>query len=229
MTSSGTYNYSLSNGGIMRTSFGRVRVRTPSIRTEHLITAQDEMNLLFVEASNKQVNLWKVDQVIVPLIGGQSTYAVDAKTIMVLDAWIRTTAGGATNDRYITPMSRTEYASLSNKQTPGAPTSFWFDRLINPQLLLWPVPEQTGTYSLVYFRVSQMQDVALAGGQTPDLPYRWLDWMVAGLSHRLSRHYAPDLEAIRENDANKAWRIAAAQDVEDSNISISPPIGLYYR
>lgn len=229
MATSGTYAFNLSNGGIMRNAFGRIRVRMPSIRTEHLITAQDELNLAFAEAANKQVNLWKVDQVTVPLVAGQATYDVDPSTVMILDAWIRTSQGGATNDRYISPVSRTDYASYSNKATPGAPTTYWFDRQINPTVTMWPVPDASGPYTLMYFRCRQMQDAAFAGGQTPDLPYRWLDWVVASLAYRLARHYAQELEAVRKVDAKEAWDVAASQDTENVNLSLSPPISTFYR
>ncbi len=69
----------------------------------------------------------------------------------------------------------------------------------------------------------------IPGAETPDLPYRWLDWFVAGLAHRLARIYAPDLEEKREKDANRAWQFAATQDVENVNLSIAPPLSQYYR
>lgn len=231
MTSSGTYNFTLSNGEGVLAAFERVRVRAPSIRIEHMQTARREINLLFVEWANKQVNLWKVESDSIPLIAGQATYSIPAKTVLVLDAWITTQQGSqfSQNNRYITPFSRTEYASLSNPNTPGAPTQYWFDRILAPTLTFWPVPDQNGPYTFNYFRAAQMQDANLAGGETPDIPYLWLDAMVAGLSHRLSRTYAPDLEQVRKADAMEAWTVAAAQNIEVVNLSLAPPIGRYYN
>lgn len=195
-----------------------------------MVAAREEMNLLFVEWSNKQVNLFKVELISVPLSNGVAVYSVPARVVMVLDAWVTTNQGqqGA-SDIYITPISRTEYASFSNKNTPGRPTSFWLDRLIAPTLTMWPVPDSSGPYVLNYYACVQMQDANLAGGETPDIPYRWYDAFVAGLAHRLSRSFKPELEDKREKDAIKAWTTAATQDVENVNLSISPTLSSYYR
>ncbi len=188
------------------------------------------MNLLFVEWANKQVNLFKVELISVSLVSGTATYTVPARVVMVLDAYITQNSGTAQQtDRYINPMSRTEYASLANKATPGQPSQFWLNRLISPTITMYPVPDSGGPYILNYYACSQMQDLNLAGGETPDIPYRWYDAFVAGLAHRFSRHYAPDMEDKREKDAIKAWDIAATQDVENVNLSISPAIRVYFR
>jgi hypothetical protein len=194
-----------------------------------MVAAREEMNLLFVEWSNKQVNLFKVTLTSVPLISGTATYSIPSNVIMILDAYVTRNAGTSqASDIIITPLSRTEYASISNKQASGQPTQFWFDRLISPTITMFPVPDANGPYVLNYYSCIQMQDLNLAGGETPDIPYRWLDAFVAGLSHRLSRAYAPTLEAQREKDAIKAWDTAATQDTENVNLSISPSIRRYY-
>lgn len=230
MTSSGTYNYSLSVGEGVLTAFERCQVRRPSIRQEHMLTARTEMNLLFVEWSNKQVNLWKVVQGTIPLVAGTATYSVPPQTVLLLDAYITTNAGSqfGQNNRYVTQFSRTEFASLSNPNTLGPPTQYWFDRLISPTVTFWPVPDSNGPYTFGYFRVDQIQDANLPNAETPDVPYLWLDAMVSGLAHRFSRIYAPQLEAIRKQDAMDAWGVAAAQNIEVVNLSLAPPIGMFY-
>lgn len=93
---------------------------------------------------------------------------------------------------------------------------------------MWPVPDAGGPYVFNYYAVTQMQDASLQGGQTPDVPYRWLDAMVAGLAHRLARVYKPELEAIRFQDAERAWGLAAAQDTENVPFTINPSLSAYY-
>lgn len=232
MASSGTYDFSVSNGEVVLAAYERIKIFAPSLRIEHMMTARRELNFLLAEAANKQVNLWKVDRVSVPLINGQAEYAVDPRTVMILDAWITTGADtpANANDIYIVPVSRTEYASFTNKATPGRPTCYWFDRLISPTVTLWPVPNQNSTYAFNYYRCTQMQDANLAGGETPDLPYLWLDWFVAGMAHRLARPYATtEIEKMRKADAMEAWTIAATQNVENVPVTISPNISSYYR
>jgi len=229
MTSSGTYDFSLSNGEAVLAAYERIRIRTPSIRQEHMLTARRELNLLLAEFSNKQVNLWKVELISVTLVDGTATYSVPSRVVMMLDAYIRLNDGetGQT-DRYITPISRTDYATYAAKLTEGIPTVYWFDRQISPEFTTYPVINDSG-YLFNYYACSQVQDAYLTGGQTPDIPYRWTDALVAGLAYRLSRSYAPDLEQIRKADAQEAWNIAAAQDTENVSLRLVPSIGRYYR
>lgn len=230
MTSSGTYNFSLSNGESVISAFERVNVKLPELRQEHWLTARRELNLLFIEWNNKQVNLWKVELDTIPLVSGTATYTLPQKTILVLDGYITTNAGSqyGQNNRYITQLSRTEFSSLSNPNTPGPPTQYWFNRQITPTITFWPVPDSNGPYTFGYYRAVQIQDANLPAGGTPDLPERWLDALVAGLAHRLSRTYAPNLEALRKQDAMDAWTVAASQDIEVVNLSLSPPLQRYY-
>lgn len=226
MASSGTYNFSISNGEIVLAAFERIKVFPPELLQHHMVTARRELNFLLAEAANKQVNLWKVDQVTVTLVNGTETYSVDPSTVMILDAWVTTPTS---NDLFITPLSRTEYASINNKDSPGRPTSYWFDRLISPEITLWPVPNQSG-YFLNYYRCTQMFDANLPAGETPDIPYRWTDWLVAGLAHRLSRPFStPEMEKMRKADAVEAWTIAATQDTENVPTTLAPMISGYYR
>lgn len=230
MTASGTYDFSLTNGSITIAAFERLKIRAPSLRQEHWATSVREFNLMFAKFSNLQVNLWKVEQIQVNMISGTATYDVPARVVMILDAWISTNPGTPqATDLYITPMSRTEYASLSNKAAPGRPTVYWFDRLIAPVVNMWPVPDSSGPYQLNYYACSQIQDASMAGGQSPDVPYLWLDAVVAELAHRLSRTYAPELEAVRKVDAREAWEIAATQNTENVPLYVAPSLSGYYR
>lgn len=230
MASSGTYDYSISNGEVVLAAFERLKIFPPSIGSNHMTSARRELNFLLAEAANKQVNLWKVDEVTTPLVNAQATYAVQPRTVMILDAWITVNSNtAAANDLFITPISRTEYASFNNKDTPGRPTCYWFDRLISPEITLWPVPNNNN-YSLSYYRCTQMQDANLAGGETPDIPYLWIDWFVAGMAHRLARPYSTiEMEKLRKADAVEAWTVAATQNTENVNLSMKPTISTYYR
>lgn len=230
MTSSGTYDFSPSIGQCILAAFERIQLRAPEIRIEHMNTAKMESNLLMSRFSNLQPNLWKVEQIATTLVSGTATYDVPARVVMILDAWVRTNSGTANQtDRYITPVSRTEYASFANKATSGPPTTFWFNRQIAPTVTMWPVPDSAQTYILDYYACSQIQDTGLTGGQTPDLPYLWLDAYVAGLAHRFARVYKPELEQQRKADADEAWQIAATQNTEGVPISFAPMLGGYYR
>ena len=58
--------------------------------SEAVNSAKQAMNMLLSSWANRGVNLWKVDLVSVPLVEGQATYAVEDRTIMILDAYVST-------------------------------------------------------------------------------------------------------------------------------------------
>jgi hypothetical protein len=161
--------------------------------------------------------------------GGQATYPLLAQNIMILAAYIRTTFGGETFDRIISPVSTTEYASYPNKSQQGFPTVYWFDRQIIPQLTLWYVPDSTQTYTLYLQMVNQIEDANLANQENPQIPYRFYDLFVAGLAYRLARIYKPELEQTRKSDYDQAWLIAGTQDTENVNLYMNPGLGGYFR
>jgi hypothetical protein len=228
VATSGTTSFNMLNASIATAAYSRIGIRRSAIIAEHMADAYTESNLMLSKFSNLPVNLWTVELVQVPLIAGTATYSVDPSTLNILDAYISFNSDPISN-RLIFPISRTDYASYSNPSAQGTPSVFWYDKLINPTITLWLVPDQTSTYTLNYYRTRQIQDTNLIGGQTPEVPYRWLDCMVAELSHRLARIWKPELEAARKIDAKEAWDIAAAEDVEDVGLMIAPQVGTYYN
>ena len=230
MTSSGTYNFQPSLGELVLNAFARCGVRRTAIMQEHMTDARFETNLMLSSWANQGVNLWEVVLISVPLIQGQTTYTVPAKVVMILDAVIQQNTGTSSQfDRVIMPISRTEYSQTPNKLQQAPPTVFWFDRLINPTVTLWPVPDQTSTYTLNYYAVTQIQDAELTDAQTVDIPYRWLDALAAGLAARLAAIYAPDRMQMLEAKAQQAYIIAATQDTENVGLYIMPGLNGYFR
>lgn len=237
MTSSGTYNFAPSNGELVLAAFERVFIRAPELRQEHMLTARRELNLLFSQWSNQGVNLWTVQRIQVTLAPGVATIPLPPQTILVLDASIVLNFGTQNESRrYITPISRTEYLSYGNQQTPGPPTQYWMDRLIAPTLTFYPVPDNSGPYTFDYFSCWQLQDANLSNGETPNVPYRWFDAITAGLTRRFSRIYPPPpgIDAIQfrticKEDETEAWQIAATQDTENVPLVLAPALSGYYN
>lgn len=226
MTTSGTYAFNPALGEIVLYAYQNIGVRPTSVLQEHMESARMATNMMLSRWSNQGVNLWAVDLVTEPLIQGQTTYAVDGNTVMVLDAYTTTSSG---IDRVIMPISRTEYASYPNKTQQGFPTSYWYDRLISPTLTLWPVPDGSSATILKYYRVRQVQDSNLQNGENAEIPYRWLECFADGLTYRLARIWAPQMAQMLKAQADESYQIAAIQDVEDVPTYISPMISGYFR
>lgn len=223
------YNFNPSNNEIIAQAFGRVGVRRPEILSQHVQDAVMELNALFSKLNNQGPNLWTVDLQSIPLIQGVATYSILAETIQILDVFIRTGTGTSTTDRILYTISRSEYASLSNKMTQGFPSQYWFDRTISPTITFYLTPDGNGPYDAFYYRYRQIQDSLMAGGEVAEIPNRWIDAIIAGLAHRLSRIYAPQLEQIRKMDADEAWQNAATQDTENVPLYLTPALGGYWR
>lgn len=226
MASTGTYAFGPSTADLTLNAFARIQIRRPELTTQHLTDAAMEANLLQVEYSNKQPNLWRSELYTQVLTASDGNYVLPARMIAIIAAYISTDNGDSTTtDRIIGPMSAYEYAAISTKSTEGPPTSFWMNRQIAPEINLWPVPDDAETYTLKLRILSQIQDAALPSGSTPDTPYRFFDAFTASLSHRLARIYKPELEMARKADAKEAWGIAANQDTEAVPLYIVPNLG----
>jgi hypothetical protein len=224
MATSGTYTFNPGLGEIVLYAYQNIGVRPAALLQEHMDSARMATNMMLARWSNQGVNLWCVDLITTPLVQGTATYAVDANTVMILDAYIVSDS----IDRIILPISRTEYASYPNKAQQGFPTTFWFDRLISPTVTLWPVPDGSQT-SLKYYRVRRLQDSNLQGGEQVEVPYLWLEAFADGLTYRLARIWAPQIAPALKAQADESYGIAAAQGVEQAQQYISPQLSGYWR
>lgn len=230
MTTSGTYTFDPSLGELTLYAFNLIGIRNTSLVQEHMHSAKMATNMMLANWANRGVNLWAVDLVTTPLVQGQATYTVDQSTVMILDAYMATVnSGGVEIDRIILPVSRTEYASYPNKDQQGFTTTFWFDRLISPNVTLWPVPDGSSAQYLKYYRVRQIQDSNLANGQAVEIPYLWLEAFADGLSYRLSRVWNPTMAQGLKAISDESYNIAAAQNIEQAQQYISPQLSGYYR
>lgn len=182
--------------------------------------------------NNKQPNAWKAELYTINLVAGTATYDLPQRLIAIRDAYLATTPTGSTvsTDQAVWPLSTMEYDWQPNKTQQGVPTSYWMNRLITPQITMWPVPDSSATYTLNIRMMSQIQDASLSAGATLDMPYRFLDVWVAGMAHRMSRIYAKEQEAMRKQDYLDAWANAAAQDLDDAvGLTIAPDFSGYYN
>lgn len=229
MTTSSTTAFNPGIGELVLYAYGLCGVRRAAITQEHLVDARLATNIMLAEWNNDTPNLWKVSLVEVPLVQGTSVYSVDPSVIMILDAYVRITQSeGNPIDRIIWPISRTEYASMPNKEQQGEVTSFWFDRLLDPSVTLWQVPDGGGPYTLRYYCCTQIFDAAMQGGQTADIPNRWLGAFAWGLAERLAHSYAPQQVPRLMAKAATALQQAMEQDTENANMYISPGLSSYY-
>ena len=225
---SNTYDFAPSLGECGIYAYGMIGLRRAALLQEHMWTLRMAANMLLGRWSAQTPNLWSVDLQTVELIPGQTTYTVPANTVAILDAYVVQGNSGATVNRLILPISRSEYASYPQPNQIGQVTVFWFDRLLSPTITFYFAPDESQT-QVQYYRVRQSMDANLPSGQQVELPYYWLESFALGLAHRLAISYAPDKAAGLKALADEAYAIAADQNVETSQTFISPIVSGYWR
>ena len=78
----------------------------------------------------------------------------------------------------------------------------------------------------------QTNDVVLQGGNTLDIPWRFLEAFAAGLGTKLAVKYPPpppNSIALLKQFADESWDWASRQDSEAAPLHIRPMFGGYYR
>jgi hypothetical protein len=194
-----------------------------------LRTARRSMNLLTIEWQNRGLNLWTIDSGTQTLTAGTSQYTLPADTIDLLDHVIRTNAGNTTtqSDLVISRIGVSNYAAIPNKLTQGRPLQVWIERLqAAPRINLWPVPDDSTTYTFVYWRLRRIEDAG-NGVETADMNFRFLPCLVAGLAYHIAMK-VPEL--VTRIDMLKAvydeqYNLAAGEDREKTSERFIPRVG----
>jgi hypothetical protein len=200
-----------------------------------LRTARRSMNLLTIEWQNRGINMWTIEEGFIDLIQGQSAYALPADTIDLLEQVIRTNQGNANTqaDLTISRISMPTYASIPNKLTQGRPIQINVERLRDaPVVNIWPVPDQ-GTavapfYVLRYWRMRRIENAG-AGAETPDVSFRFLPCLVAGLAYYIASK-DPDLMPripMLQAEYERQFELAAGEDREKATIRLVPRLSNY--
>jgi hypothetical protein len=228
MTTSGTASFNLDVADLIEEAFERCG---SELRTGYdLRTARRSLNLLTVEWANRGINLWTIEEGAIPMVTGQSTYDIPADTIDLMDMVIRTGTGQNQTDINISRISEPTYATIPNKNATGRPIQVWIQRLRdNPKVTVWPTPNEPGSqYTFVYWRLRRIQDAGAGGTKTMDIPFRFLNCMVAGLSYYLAMKLGtvdPGRRAELKMDYEQQLQMAQDEDRDKSPIRFVPRIG----
>ena len=197
-------------------------------------TARRSLNLLTIEWANRGINLWTIEQGSQVLTYNVADYDMPIDTIDLLDHVVRTGTGTNQTDINITRISVSTYATIPNKNATGRPIQVWFQRKTGatdstnviqyPQIHVWPKPDNSQTYTFVYWRLRRIQDAG-NGINGQDIPFRFLPCMVSGLAYYLSMKL-PNIEPNRrmelKADYEQQFQLAAEEDREKASIRFVP-------
>ena len=223
MATSGTATFNLDLSEIVEEAFERAG---GELRTGYdLRTARRSLNLLFMDWANRGINMWTFEQGTINLVPGTATYNLPTDTVDLLEHVIRTGAGNESTqaDLTITRISVSTYATIPNKLQQARPIQIWVERLDTPRVTLWPVPDDSQTYQLVYWRMRRIQDAG-DGVNTMDMPFRFIPCMVAGLAYYLALKVpgaAQRLDVLKMQ-YDEAWTLASGEDQEKAALRFVP-------
>lgn len=226
----GVTDFNLDLNAIVEEAFERCGVELRS--GYDFRTARRSLNLLLLDWANRGINLWTIEQGQQVLTYNDDTYDLPVNTVDLLDHVIRTGTGTNQTDITITRISGSVYAAIPNKNATGRPIQVWINRQSGastalttsyPQFVVWPKPDNSTTYTFVYWRLRRMQDAG-NGVNGQDIPFRFLPCMVAGLAYMLSMKL-PGAEVrtqMLKADYDETWQLASEEDRDKSPVRFVP-------
>jgi len=326
MATSGTIGNTVINSAkLLEKAIRRCGLSPQALTPEMVTTAQEDMFMFLMGMSNRGLNLWCIDQQLIPLVNSKKTYVLPVGTTDVLNLLFctasrasytltigATDATAANSDstfdvvRYgvkfstlpttsflfetsndgvvwttvstvtalptvnqygwynvdpkltakyfrvssptlgvvtdlllasgvreinMTPFNRDDYAAQPNKDTSsGTVVNYWFEKLINPQITLWPVPNDD-TCHMNLFRYRQIQDIGTLT-QEIEIPLRWYESITWQLAARLAFEI-PGVEPTRRAEviqmANSMTVEVEGGETDSSPTYFAPNIRCYTR
>lgn len=229
MTTSGTTAFNLDFAEIAEEAFERAGVELRS--GYDMRTARRSLNLLCAEWANLGLNLWTIATGTLVLTPGKSVYTVadglPDDVIDYIEHVNRTTSGGQNTDITLNRISVSDYAAIPTKNSTGRPIQIYVNRQISPTITLWPVPDSSTTYTLVYWYLRRIQDTGASAANTADIPVRFLPSLISGLAYHiaLKRPESTDRISMLKQMYEEAFQIAASEDRDRASDRFIPFMG----
>jgi hypothetical protein len=225
MTTSGVATFNMDLNELVEEAMARCGAE---LRTGwDLRTARTSMNLMLMDWASRGINMWCIEQGQQVLTPGTATYTLPADTVDLIEHVIRTGAGNVSTqtDLTITRISVSTYSSIPNKLQQARPIQVWINRQATaPQFTVWPVPDNSQTYTFVYWRLRRIQDAGAGGTYTQDVPFRFIPALVSGLAYYLSMKIPGAMERMQVLKAqyDEDWLAASTEDREKAAVRFVP-------
>ena len=229
MTTSGTSTFNLDFAEIAEEAFERAGLELRS--GYDMKSARRSLNLLCAEWANMGLNLWTVASGSIVLTPGQAVYTsadgVPSEMVDLIEHVIRTNTSGQNTDITMNRISVSDYANIPTKTVQGRPLQIYVNRQISPTLTVWPVPDSSTTYTLVYWYLRRIQDTGASAANTADIPYRFLPALISGLAYyiALKNPEAADRIQMLKGFYEEQFQLAASEDRDRAPDRFIPFIG----
>lgn len=226
MPTSGTTGFNLDIIDIIEEAYELVGIE---VRGGYdLKTARRSLDMLMREWGNRGINMWTLQAYTVGVPAGVTTFPAPADSIDVLDATWRTGSGIAQQDRVMSRLGGSEWASMSNKNMTGVPSQFYIHRIVPPEVRIWPIPVEDGTFACWYLR--SMEDTG-DYINTTDIPSRFLPAMATGLAYYLALKSPNAQQRVQmlQAEYDRQWTLAAEEDRDRASFTMVPDLTSYNR
>ena len=241
MAISGTYTFNPDVSELLEEAYERAGLE---MRTGYdMQTARRSLNFLMLDWQNRGLNLWTVDQpAAIDLSKGTASYDIASGTIGLLDVIIRTDDGvqDTQTDYILNRISQPTYSTIPNKLTQSRPLQYYFDRkeILDVEsngddqastITLWPVPDESSKYKVLYWRVKRVADVGSDASNTMQVPDRFLPALVSGLAYQIAikRPEAMNRVPFLKQDYEETYRMAADEDRVKTSARFVPHVSGY--
>lgn len=216
MAISGTYTFNPDISEIVEEAYERAGLELRS--GYDLRTARRSLNFLMLEWQNRGINLWTITEETLlnteetpgtTLELGVATYDIAVGTIGLLDVILRINPGNTTtqSDYHLMRISEPTYANIPSKLSRARPLQYLFNRkeILDVEannddqkstITLWPVPDKSDEYTIVYWRVKRISDTGNLASNTMQVPDRFLPALVAGLAYQIATKRPEALQRV---------------------------------
>ena len=163
MSTTGTTSFNLDVNDLIEEAFERCG---RELRTGYdFRTARRSLNLLTIEWANKGINLWTVEQGVIPMVTGQAMYPLPLDTIDLMDQVIRTNNGSQSNqiDINISRIAEPTYMSLPNKLAQGRPIQVYINRQSGQENLSTALLDGNASATTTTINLTSTNGLASAG------------------------------------------------------------------
>jgi hypothetical protein len=223
MTTSGTYSFSLDIDEVIQEAMEMIGGE-PTLGHEPK-SARRSINLLLSDWQNRDIMLWTAETSTISITASVTAYNLASSSIDVLEAVI----SRDNTDIQLERISMQEFLKIPNKKQAGRPTQYAVrHKRDNPEVYLWPLPENS-TDTVKVELIRYMQDVNKSAIQTPDISRRFLPCLTAGVAYYMSMK-RPNVDmnriAMIKTEYEERLSRALTEDRERVSLMIKPKISI---
>ena len=215
MSTSGTYNFSMDIDEVIQEATEMIGGE-PTLGSEPK-SARRSINLLLQDWQNRDIMLWTAETSTFTVSVSTTTYSLASSSIDVLEAVVNRD----NVDIQLERISMQEFLKIPNKKQTGRPTQYAVrHERDNPEVYLWPLPENS-TDQVKVELIRYMQDINKSAIQTPDVSRRFLPCLTAGVAYYMSmKRPNVDMERIAMIKTEYEERLSRALEEDRERVSL---------